>query len=86
MRKETKDVSCMDLEIGNIVHFYGARFEIVSTKLLPETRDDVKKDAPMYMSAIGVWIDGAEERGYFGEDKREWNFQGNKYARHAIEI
>ncbi|HDR9259599.1 TPA: hypothetical protein QDB21_005621 [Burkholderia vietnamiensis] len=66
--------------MGDIAHFYGARFEIISTELHePHEHDELP-----VMVAIGKWIDGAAVRGYFGPDK-DWNFQGNKRARVAIE-
>ena len=88
---QTKQISIMNLEAGMIVHFYGARFEIVSAEVRthitghdsydnrPERRED------RVMVAQAKWLDGHIESGYFGPNK-DWTFQGNHYVSHVVEI
>lgn len=85
MKTPTKSVIYPELKVGDVVHFYGARFEIKSTKIVPETDPRYVHNGDI-MSAQGVWIDGAEVRGYFGRNKPNWHFQGNKNAVAAVEI
>lgn len=82
----TKLINQMDVKVGDIVHSYGARFEIIS-------RTDHKETDPVvlayggtetFCSAIGKWLDGEIIRGYFGPDMN-WNFQGNKRVTLRIE-
>jgi hypothetical protein len=84
MSMTTKQISTTELNVGDIVRFYGARFEIYSTAMYPE-RDDPRfaANGPV-MVAMGKWLDGEIVRGYFGPGK-DWNFQGNKLARVTIE-
>ena len=74
-------ISNTELQVGNIVHFHGARFEIVSTDLQKDHRDEGNGDI---MVAMGKWLDGEVVQGYFGPTK-QWNFQGNKLAIREIE-
>lgn len=85
MKATTKIISATELAIGDIVHFYGARFEITSADLKKENMKDLMETEPYFMVANGKWIDGAIINGYFGPDK-DWNFQGNRRARMNIEI
>ncbi len=80
--KRTKNVNYTELQIGDIVHFYGARFEINSVELKADTSRDANGDI---MRANGKWLDGETVEGYFGP-KIDWMFQGNKVAVAAIEV
>ena len=80
-----KTVSYTELQVGNIVHFYRARFEIISAEICKESLQNAEKGMPEeFMSAKGVWLDGEEISGYFGRGTA-WHFQGNIKARCAIE-
>lgn len=83
----TKQVNIMDLVVGNIVHFHGARFEVTATKIVEHRsmHDVFNADRDTMMVANGKWLDGAKVNGYFGPNK-DWNFQGNKRVSHAVEI
>ena len=76
----TKRINQMDVKVGDIVHFYGARFEIISRR----DGSDKELNKP-YCSAIGKWLDGQVVRGYFGPEKN-WNFQGNNNVTLQVEI
>lgn len=79
----TKTVKCTELKVGDVVHFYGARFEIYETEL-----HDAATCGSKYgdvMSARGKWLDGECVRGYFGP-KKGWTFQGNEMATHVVEV
>ena len=78
----TKTINYTELQVGNIVHFYGARFEIISTEMQKDNHDRGNGDI---MVAFGKWVDGATEAGYFGPNKL-WTFQGNKLANCEVEI
>jgi hypothetical protein len=82
-----KRINQMEVKVGDVVHFYGARFEIISRKDYVETDKDLLAlgAGPTYCSAIGKWLDGAIVRGYFGPTKN-WNFQGNKNVTLQIEV
>jgi len=84
MKATTKSISTVDLSIGNIVHFHGARFEIYSAMMVAGHADR-RQPAEQVMVAMGKWLDGDEVTGYFGRTK-DWNFQGNKNARVNIEV
>lgn len=85
---QTVDKNIMDLEVGDIVHFYGARFEVTTTRVvyhrtgtdnqLPPQRSDC------VMVAKAKWIDGHIENGYFGPMK-DWTFQGNFRVSYKVE-
>lgn len=79
-------VTYMQLAVGCIVHFHGARFEILSAKVRQE-RDarNIANGNAEFMSAKGKWLDGHIEPGYFGPTK-EWHFQGNSRAKATVEI
>ena len=74
-----KTISYTELQVGNIVHFYGARFEITRAELIQRSGTEMT-----LMSANGVWIDGATVKGYFGPTK-DWHFQGNLLAKCTVE-
>lgn len=80
----TRVIPRTELVEGNIVHFYGARFEIVSTRLIDDF-DGVTDKPCKVMVADGKWIDGEVIPGYFGPGKN-FNFQGNRFASAVIEI
>ena len=83
--KPTKNVPYTELKTGDIVRFYGARFEIETTEIKEETDPKYQENGPL-MRASGKWIDGEEIGGYFGKKKPYWMFQGNKLAIASIEI
>jgi hypothetical protein len=83
MQTNFQEMSVTELNVGNIVHFYGARFEIQSAAMYPEF-DNTPGAGPV-MVAIGKWLDGATVNGYFGPEK-DWNFQGNQFARVRVEV
>ena len=81
---ETKYIKTTDLQVGNIVHFYGARFEVLEVQMnQPHSTDKIQKP---FLSSKAKWIDGVQVRGYFGEGTIDWNFQGNDQAGVTIEI
>lgn len=67
---------------GYIVHFYGARFQIVadareSNGHRSQAAHLITADGPSdCATAIGKWVSGEIVPGYFGPNK-DWNFQGN---------
>lgn len=81
-----KTVTYPELQAGNIVHFYGARFEITDTRTVPQDADHLAQfgDCGPTMCANGKWLDGHVQNGYFGPGK-DWKFQGNKHATAWIE-
>ncbi len=83
----TKSVNIMNLVVGNIVHFLGARFEITATNIVEHRSINVEFNAERdtVMCANGKWLDGEIENCYFGPHT-DWNFQGNKRVSHAVEI
>tara|TARA_R110000868_G_scaffold2590_4_gene18610 strand:- start:120 stop:371 length:252 start_codon:yes stop_codon:yes gene_type:complete len=80
----TKTIARTSLAVGHIVHFHGARFEITSTKLLPDCSFGIDSD-DLIIVANGQWIDGQEVAGYFGKGA-DWTFQGNQFATADIEV
>ena len=84
MNVATKNISTVELYVGDIVHFYGARFEIYSTRMVEQHADRKAPDEKV-MVAMGKWLEGATQTGYFGPNK-DWNFQGNKNARVTVEV
>lgn len=81
----TKQIPYTELNVGDIVNFYGARFEIVKATCFKETEQKyIDNDCPVIMSAQGKWLDGNIINGYFGPTK-DWIFQGNKLAIADIE-
>ena len=77
----------MNLTLGDVVHFHGARFEITVTKVYYNQRThnetpDEKRDT--VMSANGKWLSGNVVQGYFGPNK-DWTFQGNCNVTHTVE-
>lgn len=83
-RPQTKIVTTPELNVGNIVHFHGARFEIHTATMYAQTEERLKQYGPV-MAAIGKWLDGQIVPSYFGPEK-DWKFQGNSLATVAIEI
>lgn len=82
---QMKVVNQLDLKVGNIVHAYGARFEIVEINEFEQTSEYlIKAGRTKIVSAIGKWIDGQILPGYFGPEKN-WNFQGNSGVSQFIE-
>ncbi len=75
-----KSIPHTELQVGNITHFHGARFEIISADL----KNDAHRENPIYMSAQGKWIDGEIVPCYFGPTIN-WHFQGNSNGRVIIE-
>lgn len=80
------------LRQGDIVAFYGARFEIVSTRASQShirgseayaSIDDFVGPCEVAVP-IGRWLSGKIQPGYFGPD-RDWIFQGNHYAEVFVE-
>lgn len=74
-----------DFKKGDIVHFYGARFEILedathSMGHLPRSGNIEIAHGPSDCAyAPSVCIDGQETRGYIVHG-RAWTFQGNRLA------
>lgn len=86
MRANLVKKSYLELRVGDIAHFHGARFEITRAELKQETdKQLIDAGHPQYMSADGKWLDGAIETGYFGPTK-DWYFQGNGNATCCIEF
>jgi len=83
-KPKTIVIRTTDLNVGDIVHFHGARFEIYNTTMFRETEERYKIYGPV-MVAMGKWLDGAIVNGYFGPNK-DWNFQGNKNASVCVEM
>jgi hypothetical protein len=77
-----KTICRLDLKVGDIAHFYGARFEITSTEMVADKWCD--GHGPV-QRANGRWLDGHIQPCYFGPDK-DWTFQGNKYSSDTIEV
>lgn len=74
-----------ELQVGDVAHAYGARFEITQVTEYEE-RDPqlIAAGLDKVVAAHARWLDGRIERGYFGPTK-DWNFQGNAHASVAIE-
>lgn len=71
-------------KVGDVVHFYGARFvieEISNTAI--GCSSDLQGPHPAAMN-IAKWLDGNVIANYFGPDKK-WNFQGNESYKISIE-
>lgn len=81
----TKQITLPELQVGNIAHFHGARFEITAAKMLPESMWGKSNGNGDVMVANGKWLDGQIVNGYFGPTK-DWTFQGNKLATVVIEV
>ncbi|WP_041494491.1 hypothetical protein [Burkholderia sp. KJ006] len=72
-----KRINQLEIEVGNIVHAYGARFEIFEIHTYAERDENlIAMGRDKVVAAVGKWIDGRIEPGYFGPDKN-FNFQGN---------
>lgn len=87
---KTKLVKRTELQPGNIVHAYGARFEITTMQILvtvSSARDHQQGlvTSPFIMLAESKWLDGKIVDGYFGPT-RSWKFQGNDGALVDIEV
>ncbi|HIA2362687.1 TPA: hypothetical protein ACU92F_007434, partial [Burkholderia contaminans] len=76
----TKRINQLEIQVGNIVHAYGARFEITEVRTYDE-RDErlIAMGRDKVVAAKGKWLDGRIETGYFGPTK-DFNFQGNSGA------
>jgi hypothetical protein len=81
---QTKQIKTTELKVGNIVHFYGARFEVLFTAIQKATDNDACKKDVLWSKA--KWLDGNEIGGYFGRNCEDWNFQGNDLATVNIEV
>ena len=74
-----------DFKRGDIVHFHGARFEILedaheSFGHAPQDPKTLYRTGPSSCAvAHSRCIDGQETRGYI-EHGKEWTFQGNRLA------
>ena len=80
-----KQVNQMDVRVGDVVHFHGARFEIISSKEIMETQKDlIATGHKSYVRAVGKWLDGEIVPGYFGPGKN-WDFQGNRNVTLSVE-
>lgn len=80
----TKMIKTTELQVGNIVHFYGARFEVLSVQMnQPFSNEKVQKP---FLTSAAKWLDGDEIPGYFGKGTDNWNFQGNDLASVCIEV
>jgi len=84
---QTKSIKYTELQVGNVVRFYGARFEIVNAVMYRQDADHIAQYGVIShtMVAKGKWLDGEIITGYFGPTK-DWNFQGNSNASVTIEI
>ena len=81
-------VSSTNLNVGDVVEYYGARFKIISTG---ESRSHIKGIGAYGMTGefigpspvatpIGKFISGQPVNCYFGQDKN-FSFQGNVHNR-----
>jgi len=80
----TKIVTYPELNVGDIVHFHGARFEVHTACMYREEDFGKANGHGPVMVAHARWLDGAVVSNYFGPGK-DWNFQGNKLASAHIE-
>lgn len=78
-----KTITLPELNVGDIVHAHGARFEVYCATMYKEHEAKYKEHGPI-MNAQARWLDGRTETGYFGPGK-DWTFQGNKLATLNIE-
>lgn len=85
----TKPINIMNLEVGMIVHFHGARFEVTSVEVKTHSsngsmniRPEVREDRVMVAHA--KWLSGNIVNGYFGPEK-DWTFQGNYWVSYMVE-
>ncbi|WP_310638988.1 hypothetical protein [Burkholderia gladioli] len=83
---ELQTIKNIDVKIGDIVHAYGARFNIIKVYEYEE-RDPrlIALGLDKIVSGEGQWIDGETITGYFGPTKN-FNFQGNANATLRIEV
>jgi hypothetical protein len=85
----TKHISRTQLHKGDIVHFYGARFEI-EEDARPTFCYDTNlivyglHGAPQTACCVGRWVDGEIIPGYFGPEL-PFGFQGNHLAMTTVE-
>lgn len=81
----TKRINQLEIEVGNIVHAHGARFEITEVRTYAEhDKQLLAMGRDKVVAATGKWIDGRIETGYFGPEK-DWTFQGNSGVTLRIE-
>ena len=83
--RPTISKTALDLAVGDIVRFYGARFEIIECKRKAVTHNPIYEGEVIGVN-MGRWIDGDAITGYFGPGCDDWNFQGNKHAMYAVEV
>ena len=76
-------ITVPQLQVGNIAHAHGARFEIVSVVDCTEHHRAVEL-GEVIVSAKGKWLDGADMGAYFGPGI-DWTFQGNANALATVE-
>lgn len=81
----TQIIKNTELQVGDVVHAYGARFRIVEVKTYREA-DGYFMHPWSGDTTVGVgeWIDGCVKPGYFGP-KKNFKFQGNSSAHRCIE-
>lgn len=79
MKTPLISIPATEVQVGDIAHLCGARFEIVSKIVVI----DKETQEPVHAN-IGKWVDGHTLVGYFGP-AQDWNFQGNRHARVNIE-
>ena len=87
--KTLKTIKATELQVGNIVHFYGARFEVLSIQMHIDYKykwpTNEIESGTFFLSSDAKWLDGDVVNGYFGPTKN-WNFQGNHLRTIDIEV
>jgi len=68
MNVATKTISTVELNVGNIVYFHGARFEIYSATMFDHHADRQWPNEQV-MVAMAKWLDGYIVTSYFGPTK-----------------
>lgn len=81
----TRPIKATQLQVGNIVHFYGARFEVTYVHMFTD-KNNAAPECGFVMTSKATWLDGEEVKGYFGKGTTDWNFQGNDNAIYHIEV
>jgi hypothetical protein len=86
---EFEDKNILDLQVGDIVQYNGARFEIIAANNYLRNPNSLLSAYTGWnedvMNAIGQWIDGDIIKGYFGPFQN-FTFQGNKNRFLQVEI
>jgi hypothetical protein len=84
-----EDKNILDLQVGDIVQYNGARFEIIAANNYLRNPNSLLSAYTGWnedvMNAIGQWIDGDIIKGYFGPFQN-FTFQGNKNRFLQVEI